>query len=109
MKEGSVADFLKGTESTIATGTIVGTDNGENYPATRVEFTSTKLTPHLTELVTTMYARRRSTAYIASECQGSIETLHRARMGPSRRPKGPKGHITASYSDRTLREKTKER
>ena len=37
-KEGSVAYFLKGKETTITTGAIVGTDVGDNYTATRVDF-----------------------------------------------------------------------
>ena len=80
-KEGSAAYFLKGKETTITTGAIVGTDVGDSYTATRVDFATTKLIPYLTEHVTTMYARKRFTADIASDCQGSIRKLHRARMG----------------------------
>ena len=106
-KTGSVEDFLKGKESTIAKGAIVGTDDGDNYTATRVDFATTKLTPYLTELMTTMYARRRSTADIVSDCQGSLKTLQRARKG--RRLKGAQGHITAAYSWPSIREQTKAR
>ena len=38
-------DFLRGKRSTVATGAIVGTDDGKNYTATRVDFATTKLTP----------------------------------------------------------------
>ena len=62
-KTGSVEDFLKGKEAIIATGAIVGTNDDDHYTATRVHLASTKLTPYLTELMTTMYARRRSTAF----------------------------------------------
>ena len=104
-KGSSVEDFLKGKELTRATGAIVGTDDGDNYTATRIDFTTTtKLKPNLTELVTTMYARRRSTAEIVSDCQGS---LHRARVG--RRPKGSQGHITAAYSWSSIRDRTEAR
>ena len=106
-KTGSVEDFLKGKEATIATGAIVGTNDGDHYTATRVDFATTKLTPYLTELMTTMYARRRSTADIVSDCQGSLKTLQRARKG--RRPKGAQGHITAAYSYPTVRERTEAR
>ena len=106
-KTGSVEDFLKGKEATIATGAIVGTNDGDHYTATRVDFATTKLTPYLTELMTTMYARRRSTADIVSDCQGSLKTLQRARKG--RRPKGAQGHITAAYSYPTIREQTEAR
>ena len=68
--------------STMATSATVGIDDVENYTATRVDLTTTKLTPCLTELTTTMYARRRSTAAITSDYQGSIKTIHRARRGP---------------------------
>ena len=37
-KTGSVDDFLKGKEATIATGAIVGTNDGDHYTATRVDF-----------------------------------------------------------------------
>ena len=67
----------------------------------------TSLQPYLTEHVTTMYARKRFTADIASDCQGSIKKLHRARMG--RCPKGSQGHITAAYSYPTIRERTEAR
>ena len=106
-KTGSVEDFLKGKESTIATGAIVGTNDGDHYTATRVDFATTKLTPYLTELMTTMYARRRSTADIVSDCQGSLKTLQCARKG--RRPKGAQGHVTAAYSYSTVRERTEAR
>ena len=106
-KTGSVEDFLKGKEATIATGAIVGTNDGDHYTATRVDFATTKLTPYLTELMTTMYARRRSTADIVSDCQGSLKTLQRARKG--RRPKGAQGHVTAAYSYPTIRERTEAR
>ena len=59
-KTGSVEDFLKSKDATIATGAIVGIYDGDNYSATRVDFATTKLTPYLTELMTTMYARMRS-------------------------------------------------
>ena len=46
-KTGSVEDFLKkGKEATVATGAIVGTNDGDNYSATRVDFATTKLTPY---------------------------------------------------------------
>ena len=36
-KTGSVEDFLKGKEATIATGAIVGTNDGDLFTATRVD------------------------------------------------------------------------
>ena len=62
---------------------------------------------YLTELITSMYARRRSTSDIVSDCQGSLKTLQRARKG--RRPKGAQGHITAAYSWPSIRERTEAR
>ena len=51
-----------------------------------------------------MYARLRSNSNIASDCQGAIKTLQRAKAGC--RPKGIQGHITAKYSLQSVREKT---
>ena len=86
-KEGLVEDFLYGKVLTRATGAIFGTDDGDNYTATRVDFTTTKLTPFLTELVATIYARRRSTADIASNCQGSLKDAPPSSHGtPTQRP-----------------------
>ena len=77
-------------------GLAVGTDDGDTYNAIRLDFVSSKLTSFLTELTTLMFARLRSNSYIASDCQGAIKTLQRAKSG--RRPKGIQGHITATYS-----------
>ena len=51
-----------------------------------------------------MYARLRSYSNIASDCQGAIKTLQRAKAG--RRPKGIQGHITAQNSRLSMRERT---
>ena len=64
--EGTLGDFLRGKETTRSTGAIVGTDDGDTYTATRLDFASSKLTPFLTELTTLMYARLRSN--VASDC-----------------------------------------
>ena len=71
--EGSIGDFLRGTETTRSTGAVVGTDDGDTYAATRLDFVSSKLTPYLTELTTLLFARLRShlTARVQSRrCKG---------------------------------------
>ena len=80
----------------------MGTDDGG---ATRVDFATFKLTPFLTELTTLMFARLRSRSDIASDCQGAINTLQRAKDG--RCPKRIQGHITDQYVHQSLRERTK--
>ena len=102
--EGKIGEFLRGKETTRSTGAIVGTDDGDTYNATRLDFASSKLTSFLTELTTLMYARLRSNSNIASDCQGAIKTLQRAKSG--RRPKGIQGHITAKYTLQSVRERT---
>ena len=66
--EGTIGGFLRGKETTRSTGAIVGTDDGDTYTATRLDFASSKLTSFLTELTTLMYARLRSNSNIASDC-----------------------------------------
>ena len=83
---------------------IVGTDDGDTYSATRLDFVTSLLTPFLTELTTLMFARLRSRSDIASDCQGAIKTLRKAKSG--RRPKGIQGHITAQNAHQSLSERT---
>lgn len=95
--------------STIATGAIAGTDDGDNYTDTRVDFTTTKLTPYLTELVTTMYVHKRSTAGVLPP-KALPEIDHDTPSGShGSPPQGFPGHITAVYSDPTTRERTEAR
>ena len=99
--EGTIGDFLRGKETTRSTGAIVGTDDGDTYNATRLDFVTSKFTPYLTELTTLMFARLRSRSDIESGCQGAIKTLRKAKSG--RRPKGIQGHITAQNAHHSLR------
>lgn len=73
----------------------------------RVYFVTSKLTSFLTELTDSMLTRRRSLADIASDCQGSIKTMKKARAGrrPKWSPKEAQGHITAAYVHQTVRDR----
>ena len=82
----------------------MGTDDGDTYSATRLDFVTSLLTPFLTELTTLMFARLSSRSNIAFDCQGAIKTLRKAKS--DRRPKGIQGHITAQNAHQSLRERT---
>ena len=67
--------------------------------------TNWKMRPMVYQLVIVAYGcRLRSNSNIASDCQGAIKTLQRAKSG--RRPKGIQGHITAKYTLQSVRERT---